>query len=185
MLIACFVAWELPAASVVSRAGVGTTLIAFAMFVVGLWGEMNSDSYWQTTCTFIAIAMAGAHGSLISLARLGPRHQWLRPASLVCSAFLVAAVCAALWSHRPSQATFKWIAVLAILDTALTLAIGALHFLGRNTAPAGGVAEVCFCPGCGRRLWQPAGEVRCHHCKAAYYVELRPAGDLPTAIARE
>ena len=91
----------------------------------------------------------------------------------------------ALWGEFESESTLKLIAVLAILDVGITLATFALDFMGRSAPPEGGVAEVCFCPRCGRRLWLPAGEVRCHHCKACFFVELRASGELPTAIARD
>jgi hypothetical protein len=56
-----------------------------------------------------------------------------------------------------------------------------------NRAAPGEVsgADVCFCPGCGRRLWYPAGDIRCHHCLRCFHIELRPADEPPTAVARE
>jgi len=76
------------------------------------------------------------------------------------------------------------IAVLAILVSAATLAVGVFHWMSRVEVARRDGAEVSYCPRCGKRLWQPAGEVRCHHCDARFFIELRPAGELPTAISR-
>jgi hypothetical protein len=184
LIMASLAAWQLPAGHVMSRLGVFGSLVALATVLFGMWVEMNSDSYWKLAFTCVVVAAVGAHGSLTSLAKLAPRHQWLRPVALATTAFLGAGVCAAIWSEVDGNVTWKAIAILGILDVAFTLVLGALDFMNRNAAPEGGVAEVCFCPGCGRRLFLPAGEVRCHHCKACFFIELRPSSDLPTAITR-
>jgi len=185
LVMASLSAWHLPGAKLWSRAGAYFAAIGLTALIGGIWVEVESESYWRVTGMVLVIAGAGAHGSLLSLARLAPRHQWMRVASLANLVLLSVAVCAALWSRHDSDAGWKAIAVFAILDVAFTLAVGALDLVNRSNAPEGGVAEVCFCPRCGRRLWHPAGEVRCGHCKAAFFIELRPSEDLPTAIARD
>lgn len=185
LVMASLSAWQLPGARLWSRVGAAGAAAGLVLFLGGIWVEVNSDSFWQVTFSLIVFGCAGAHGSLITLARLAPRHQWMRVAALANLVLLVAAVCAALWSKHESDAGWKAIAVFGILDLAFTLAVAALDLVNRSNAPEGGVAEVCFCPRCGRRLWHPAGEVRCGHCKAAFFIELRPSEDLPTAIARE
>ncbi len=184
LIMAALAAWHHQSGRVMSRLGVGGSLAALAMCVAGLWIEVDSDGYWKLAFTCVVLAAVGAHGSLIVLARLSQRNQWLRPVALANTAFLGAAVCAVVWSEFHGDGTWKLIAILAIVDISLTLALGALDFIARGAAPDGGVAEVCFCPRCGRRLFHPAGEVRCHHCKACFFVELRPSSDLPTAIAK-
>lgn len=185
LVMASLSAWQLPGARLWSRVGAFGALAGLALFLAGIWIEVNPDSYWQVTASLIVFGCAGAHGSLLSLARLAPRHQWMRVAALANLVLLAVSVCAALWSRHESDANWKAIAVFAILDVAFTLAVAALDLVNRSSAPEGGVAEVCFCPRCGRRLWHPAGEVRCGHCKAAFFIELRPSEDLPTAIARD
>ena len=54
----------------------------------------------------------------------------------------------------------------------------------RATPVAGDISEVCFCVRCGKSLWVPAGDVRCRHCDATFFVELRDVKDLPGAILR-
>src|SRR5258706_5453559 len=185
LVLASLAAWKLPVARVPSRVGVFATLIALVMIEIGMWLEVNNDDFWRIMLTSVVAGAAGAHASLLSLARLAPKHAWLRPVGIVNLVFLAAAVCAAVWSHHESESMWKLIAILAILDVAFTLATGALDFANRASVPEGGVAEVCFCPSCGRRLWQPQGEVRCGHCKAAFFIELHKSEDLPTAIAQK
>jgi hypothetical protein len=190
LVLPSLAAWQLPVAYVWSRAGVCASLVALAMFNLGIWVEHDGDSYWQLTLTAIVIGTAGAHGALLSLARLAPRHHVVRVIALTNLVLLAVATCTAIWSHRPGEGTFKLLAILAILDVAFTLALGALDYVNRTNLvdpnmQEGDVAEVLFCPRCGRRLWYPAGEVRCGHCQARFFIELRKSEDLPTATAQE
>jgi len=186
LVLASLAAWALPAAKLWSRLGVYATLGGLLLLDFGFWSERNSDGYWQLTFSIIVFGAAGAHGALLSLARLPPKYQPVRVLALTNLVLLAVGVSAAVWSKHDSDATFKLIAIVAILDVAFTLSIGALDYINRSSTPLeGGHADVCFCPRCGRRVWLPAGEVRCDHCKSAFYIELRKSEDLPTAIARE
>jgi hypothetical protein len=185
LVIASLAGWKLPAARLPSRVGVWATLVALVLLLAGVWIEINTGDYWRITSTFVIAGAAGAHGSLLTLARLAPRQSWLRPVALVNMVFLAAGLCAAVWAHHESDTTWRLVAILGILDVAFSLAIAALGFLNRASVPEGGVAEVCFCPRCGRRLWLPAGEVRCGHCNAAFFIELRQSEDLPAAVANK
>jgi hypothetical protein len=182
--LAAFAAWELPAARVLSRVGVWCSAIAMVLIVIGLWSEAQ-EPFWKLAAAVSVIAIGGAHGSMLQLARLAPKVQWPRTAALATGALLVATFLAMIWDDRSADSLAKLAAVLAIGDAGLTLAVVALHFGSRTIPPADGVDEVCFCPRCGKRLWVPAGEVRCRHCEEAFRIELHAKGNLPDAIARE
>lgn len=47
----------------VAVAGMGFSVLAFALFTVGLWGTPNSDSYWKATAVSTLLAVALAHVS--------------------------------------------------------------------------------------------------------------------------
>jgi hypothetical protein len=184
LAMAAFAAWDLPAARLFSRLGVVGSTVAMILVVAGIWVEPRGEAFWQTTATAASIAVGGAHGSMLMLARLAPRYQWARTAAIAVGTLLVAAVLAAVWEVEKSDNFFKVIGALAIAEASLTLTVSALRVAGHIAPPEHGVAEVCFCPRCGKRLWLPAGEVRCRHCEEAFFIELRAKGNLPDAVVR-
>lgn len=184
LAVAAFSGWDLPAARVMSRLGVVASAVALVLVIYGIWREPRGDTFWQLVASTSMLAAGGAHGSLLALAILAPRYQWARTVALACSVLLIAAVLAMIWEVGDDDGLLKVVGVLAIAEAALTVTVGVLRYASRAIAPAGAVAEVCFCPGCGKRLWLPAGEIACRHCGAAFLVELRTRTELPGAELR-
>jgi DNA-directed RNA polymerase subunit RPC12/RpoP len=90
-----------------------------------------------------------------------------------------------LWAEPRGDGPIQAIAVLSIIAAALTVAVAAVSAGTRaGGGPELGSADVCFCPRCGKSLWEPAGEIRCRHCEERFFVELRKAEDLPDAVLR-
>ena len=58
--------------------GIALALTAGLLLIVGIWTEPRSDLYWKGTLTLTTLAVAVAHVSLLSLARLGVRFGWLQ-----------------------------------------------------------------------------------------------------------
>jgi hypothetical protein len=186
LAMASFAAWELPIARVPSRAGVIGSIAGCLLVIIGFWTEPRNDFAWQLAGSVCLIGIAGAHVSLLMLARLAPAQQWVRTAVIAIEVMLVSALLAVIWEIvRDSDGLFQGLAALAIIGTGLSLTALVFHLVNRVAPPPGAVVEVCFCPRCGKRLWHPAGEVRCHHCDQAFFIELRDASELPSAIARE
>jgi hypothetical protein len=185
LTVGCFVAWDQPGARVPTRVGVVSSIIAAVLLIGGMWIEPRSDRFWEFTCIASLLALAGAHASMMWLVRLSPRAQWLRTSVLVCDALLVAMIAAAVWGvFDHSDDGFQLIGMLSIADAGLTIAIAAISIVNRTARPGDGVAEVCFCPRCGKSLWMPAGEDRCRHCNELFFIELRQASELPSAVLK-
>jgi len=184
LAVGCFVAWDQPGARVPSRVGVIGSVGAAVLLIVGMWIEPRSDRFWMITGTVSLLAVAGAHASVMWLARLGPRAHWLRTSALVCDVLLVTMLCAAMWGRFHGDAGFQVIAMLSIADAGFTIAVAAISTVNRTARPGDGVAEVCFCPRCGKHLWMPAGEVRCRHCDEVFFIELRQPSELPSAVLK-
>lgn len=184
--IAALSAWHLAGARVLSRAGVASSLAALVIAIPGMWLEVTEDPYWQLAVSFVIVAVGAAHGALLAHTRLAPRFAWARPAATALAGLLGCLLLALLWevSDHRSDATQQSIAVVSILLAAATLAVVVFHFMSRVDIAERGGAEICFCPRCGKRLWQPAGEVRCSHCDARFRIEVLPTGDIPVAIKR-
>ncbi|HEV7556088.1 MAG TPA: hypothetical protein VGO00_11560, partial [Kofleriaceae bacterium] len=76
LTVGCFIAWDLPQARLPSRIGVITSIAAAVLLIAGMWIEPRADRFWQITGTVSLLAIAGAHASVLWLARLGPRAHW-------------------------------------------------------------------------------------------------------------
>jgi hypothetical protein len=184
LAVGCFVAWDQPRARLPSRVGVIGSIGAAVLLIAGMWIEPRSDRFWQTTATVSLLAIAGAHASVLWLARLGPRAHWLRTSALVCDVLIVTMLAAAIWGGVHGEAGFQLIAMFSIAEAGFTIAIAAISTVNRTARPGDGVAEVCFCPRCGKHLWMPAGEVRCRHCDEVFFIELRQPSELPSAVLK-
>lgn len=183
LALASFAAWEKPGALVASRLGIGATSIALVGTIGGLWSSTNNEPLVKLVVSIGAIAIAATHASTIWLARLPPRLQGVRTLTLATNVLLVMTCIGVLWNEPRSDGPFQLVAVLTILCAALTLAVTAIASTSRQGASSPvGAADICFCPRCGKSLWEPAGEIRCRHCDERYFVELRAAADLPDAV---
>jgi hypothetical protein len=184
LALAWLAAWEVPAARVVSRAGVAISAIGTVLWIGGIVEEPRGDLFWQLAGSLALLAIAAAHACTLWLARLSPRAAIVRTAALACSVLLVVMLLAALWDNLKSDAGEELVAVLAIAEAGLTVAVAAIAAVSRGAPGPAGSPEVCFCVRCGKSLWVPAGEVRCRHCNEAFFVELRRIDDLPDAILK-
>lgn len=183
--LACIGAWEKQGALVVSRLGVIATAVAVVMGCYSVWANNNHDWLMKLIAAFVIIGVASAHASTMWLTRLPPSLQGLRTATLATSVLLVMVLLGILWSEPRGEGAYQVIAVLAIIAAALTVAVAAVSAGTRASAgPQSGSADVCFCPRCGKSLWEPAGEIRCRHCDERFVIELRKAEDLPDAVLR-
>lgn len=184
LVLAQLGAWDLGHARIVSRGGVIVTAISAVVWIAAVWLEPRSDEFWQCAASCVLFAIASAHACILGLARIPPRANAVRAAALACDVLIVVLMLAGIWSDFDDRGTGQFLAVLAILETGMTVAVGAIATASRSTPVAGDVAEVCFCVHCGKSLWVPAGEVRCRHCDATFFVELRDVKDLPGAVLR-
>jgi hypothetical protein len=157
------------------------TVIAVVGATVGMWSDTNNEPLIKLILAIAIVAIAAAHASTMWLARLPPRLQGLRAMALATNVLLSVTIIGILWDEPRGDGAFQLCAVLAILCAALTLAVVALSTTARFgvISPMGEV-DVCFCPRCGKSLWEPAGEIRCRHCDERFYVELRKY--LPGAV---
>lgn len=184
--IAALGGWHLAGARALSRGGVVSSIAALVMTIPGIWLEVDTDEWWQLVVSFVLIAVAAAHGSLLAHTRLAPRFEWARPAATALAGLLGCLLLAILWDVADDDDTMtqQAIAVVSILLAAATLAVVVFHFMSRVESAERGGADICFCPRCGKRMWQPAGEVRCPHCDARFRIDVLPTGDVPAAIVR-
>ncbi len=90
LALASFAAWQERGARVFSRVGLASSLATAAIVVAGIWTDDLLVS-GEVLLTFIILGIAGAHGSLLSLARLAPKHRWARLVGHLVGTLLVTA----------------------------------------------------------------------------------------------
>jgi hypothetical protein len=113
--------------------GIGLAILAAVMLIAGMWTEAASSGYWRATASVAIFAVAVAHVALLSIARVQPSHRWVQlvagGAALTFAALLVLIINA---SHV-DDGTVRLLAVVGILDAALTLVVPIVYFLDRRS----------------------------------------------------
>lgn len=125
--------WDMPGGRAWARAGVGATLVAVAGILIGLWWEIDGDTFWWGVATLTVVGVGGAHGALLSLARVAPRYQTMRVLASANLAVLVTLICYELYFDDKSGAVWATIGSLALLDLVFSLALFVLDHVRRTT----------------------------------------------------
>jgi hypothetical protein len=74
--LACGVLWERGRGRVLAIPGIALAIVSAALLIAGMWIEVGSDGYWKTAVSLTVLAVAAAHLSLLSLARLATQFAW-------------------------------------------------------------------------------------------------------------
>lgn len=112
--------------------GIGLTGVAAAMVIAGIWTEVRSEEFWKTAACTSVFAVACAHLSLLSMARLADWFRWSLAAAYITIfgvAFLVAAM---ILGEADSPGMFQLMGVAAILDASITILIPIFHRMSRG-----------------------------------------------------
>jgi hypothetical protein len=147
--LACAAALERGGSRAFVVPGIGTSILGFALFLVGIWGEVEAEGLWKAASTLVITGTFCAHASLLLLARLAARYAWVRPATIGATALLGALLVQILWAEDAPENVWRILGILAILGTAGTILTAVFQRMSR--------AEHVVAP-------ETAGTVRCPHC---------------------
>jgi hypothetical protein len=117
---------------VLPLAGIGLTLLAAVMLIAGIWQMVISDGYWQVTASASVFAIACAHLSLLSMARLADAFRWSLVAAYVVILGVASLIVVLILRERYDAGMFQLLGVAAIVDAAITIVIPILHRIGRD-----------------------------------------------------
>jgi hypothetical protein len=122
--------------NLIPYAGLGLTLVAaiLSLCVVWLEGQTEPEEFVKAAGCVSVFAVATAHISLLSVARLSPRFRWTLLLAY-CIIYGLASLIASLILSPgigPSDDLFRTIAVMTILDVAITLVIPLLHRISQT-----------------------------------------------------
>jgi uncharacterized protein (DUF983 family) len=167
-------------------AGITTSILGFSLIVAGVWGRAESGSpLWKTAWAVLVVAVWCVLMSVLSLARLAPRHRWVFALALFLGGLLAAMIVAAIWIEPSSSAYGRATGIVAILFAAVALAVPIVHRVGRGERQALVPLQACvrFCPSCGRRRTFAIAEgAACRSCGARFQVRFL-AGDGASSVS--
>ncbi|MHC4939315.1 MAG: hypothetical protein ACYTHK_10130 [Planctomycetota bacterium] len=111
------------------RAGIAVTVGAALMVIAGVWAEPDSEAYWKLAVCASVYAVACAHVSLLSTARLQDSHRWLLVAARVVIFATATLIGGMLVFEADGEGLFRLLGVGAVVAAALTVLIPILHRL--------------------------------------------------------
>lgn len=112
-------------------AGIALAVLGAVMVIGGMWIEIGSELYWRLASSISVFAVASAHLSLLSMAKMARSYQWSLLAAYI-AIFGVAVIIVSMILAEPRDAgMFQLLGVAAILDAAITVVIPIFNRLSR------------------------------------------------------
>lgn len=180
--LACEPAWERGLLGPVPYAGAVLGASSFALTVFAIWIEIASEVYGKSVGTIMTAAAGCTIASLLALARLTPRHNWVFRAALALLAGGATMLAIAPWlGDEPPAAYLRVMGVVLVAFAAFAVTLPVLHWIDRNAvAVAQGTSDtVRYCPFCGRAVMgEPDVALTCGRCGAGFIVspDIDPRG---------
>ena len=112
--------------------GIALAIIGAAMLVAGLWMEAQSADYWKATASVCIMAIALGHVALLSIARVLPAHEWVQWLAGGLAVSFAAILVVIINATHVDDGTVRLLAVVGILDAAMTLVVPIVYFLDRR-----------------------------------------------------
>lgn len=161
--------------------GIAASVAGFSLLTVAAWNEFDIRPLWKAAYTFIVLAVAAAHASLLALARLAPRFRWAFFAAVGLGFTLAGLAASLIWAEWSDNDAFgRSVGVVAILFAAFTILVPVLHRASRlelAALEAEEIPSVRFCPSCGRPVAAGVdGAGICARCGARFSVRFLTSG---------
>lgn len=167
-------AWERRFLGPVPPLGAALGIVGFTLAIAGIWTEARSETLGQTMGTIFTLAAACAVASLLALARLAPRHEWIVVVTLALLGTGAAMISAVWWlGDDPADVYLRALGVVMIALAAFTVTVPVVHWVDRAGVAAAEavIGAVRFCPYCGRELDGDVGvDLRCMRCGRGFTI---------------
>ena len=171
--LACEPAWERRLLGPVPFLGAGLGAVGFALLIATMWIDPQGDPSWTKLVGTILVVAAGCMlASLLALARLSPRHAWIRKATFALLALGTAMYAALPWLEDPGEWFTRPFGVVMIALAAFVVSVPVVHWIDRGAVAAAEVTDtVRYCPYCGRGIAGETGaELACERCGREFSV---------------
>jgi hypothetical protein len=119
--------------SAIGLSGIGLAVVAAILVIAGIWPEISSDAYWQTTATFGVSAIACAHGFLLVLPNLGNGKKGFQTVSFISIFVLALMVIIAVWGDIGEEVYYRFMAAIAIIVGLETVSLPILIKLSKGS----------------------------------------------------
>jgi len=113
------------------NAGLALAGISAAWWLVGIWGEFNSEAFWKTAGSLTIVTVANVHVCLLSIAKLAARFRWIYLIGTQVIYGLAVLLVTIIIGEIDSEALWRFIAALGVVVAGLTLAIPLLHRISK------------------------------------------------------
>ncbi|MBN2310672.1 MAG: hypothetical protein JXR94_16995 [Candidatus Hydrogenedentes bacterium] len=169
---------KFPLAYGLSIAGVGASIIAFLLFMGGIWSFKDfNESYAKAMAIAGIVSFSLGHASVLGLASLPGRLRRVYWLTLCAIASLAAVSTALILFELEGEIYFRVLGIIGILDgcgTLTTPILAKLHGLSSVQAcnPEAADEITLFCPQCGSRKAYPLGDITCATCGLKLRVEV-------------
>ena len=173
LALACEPAWERKLLGFVPPAAAVLGAVGFALAIGGIWTEPESETWARVMGTIFTFSIAGVVASLLILARVAPRHEWLFKVTFALLGVGAAMYSVLPWLDDPPSEYVRALGVVMIALAAFAVTVPVVHWIDRGAlavaeATTGGVR---FCPYCGQELAGEIGaELSCSQCGREFMV---------------
>jgi hypothetical protein len=168
-----------------SMAGIAVSWVAFVIFIAGIWTDVlnDFDPYYKILFISTILAFTLAHFSILALARLPLRWDWVRWATLASITTLALYIITMIILELEGDFTIRLLGVLGILDGCGTIITPVLLKLVGTHAAALQHKAIDYnitlqCPRCNKRGTYPLGAITCDHCSLPLRVMVLEESDI-------
>ncbi len=129
--LACDLSRTPRGANILPRCGLLLTLVAAGLILAGMWTDLEKDGFWKFTASVSIFAVATVHICLLSIAQLARRFRWVFFIACQVIYGLAVLLSVIVFWELENERMFRFVAMISIVDAALTLVIPLLHRISR------------------------------------------------------
>lgn len=105
--------------------------LSASLMLFGIWASVDSELFWKATVCVSILGVATVHVSMLSIARLAVRFQWLHFVGTQVIFGFALLLCMIIIGEIETEAVWRLVAATSILIAAFTLTIPILHRISK------------------------------------------------------
>ena len=178
-ILACVALLERKGVKPLPYLGISLSLVGAILTIGGIWSETSNDFFWKLTVSIVVYAIASAHLSLLSLARLSKKHAWALPLAYLFIYGLATTIVWMIADEDFSDGVFRFLGVVSILVGGISILIPIFQKfsspISDDTLSTEKVRVIC--PRCGNEQTNKLGEITCEKCQSVFMVKILQVGN--------
>jgi hypothetical protein len=113
-------------------AGIIFALLGGILFIFAIWAEPKSEDFWKVAASILTLAVAFAHLSLLSMARLDEKFRWAVYANYIFVMGVASLIISMIIGEPEGDVFWRLLAIGAIGTAAMTVLTPVFHWLSKN-----------------------------------------------------